>query len=82
MIVYTPLDGMPLTHSVRSQPKHCFLMTRLGNPVPPMVNEIRAAVEDCCAQFDYRVIDAQARVTGRDILLKIWRRQIEILQPK
>lgn len=72
MIIYNPLDGLPISYSIKSQPKHCFLMTRLGNPVPPMVTEMRVAVEECCEQFDYQVIDAQARVTGRDFLLKIW----------
>ena len=48
-------------------------MTRLGNPVPPMVGEIRTAVEESCDGFGFRVIDAQAQVTGRDILLKIWK---------
>lgn len=71
MIIYSPLDGLPISYSIRSQPKHCFLMTRLGNPVPPMVADIRIAVEECCAGFDYQVIDAQTRVTGRDFLLKI-----------
>ena len=47
-------------------------MTRLGNPVPPMVDDIRAAVEAGCSNFNYAVIDARARVTGRDFLLKIW----------
>ena len=73
MIVYNPLDGHPMPHTIQSQPRHCFLMTRLGNPVPPMVEEIRDAVNICCAAFNYSVIDAQTRVTGRDFLLKIWR---------
>ena len=73
MIIYSPLDGLPLPHNVRSHVKHCFLMTRLGNPIPPMVVKMRAAVEECCASYDYSVIDAQARVTGRDFLLKIWK---------
>jgi hypothetical protein len=47
-------------------------MTRLGNPVPPMVAEVREAVKACCQPFDYKVIDARTRVTGRDLLLKIW----------
>ena len=73
MIIYNPLDGQPFAHPIQSQAKHCFLMTRLGNPVPPMVAEIRAAVEDCCRPFGYTVIDAQTKVTGRDFRLKIWR---------
>lgn len=48
-------------------------MTRLGDPVPAAVEEIRVAVENCCREFGYTVIDAQVRVTGRDFLLKIWR---------
>ncbi len=72
MIIYNPLDGLTVPHQIRSEPRHCFLMTRLGNPVPPMVAEIRLAVEACCGPFDYTVIDARTRVTGRDLLLKIW----------
>lgn len=73
MIIYNPQDGLPLQYPIRSQARHCFLMTRLGNPIPPMVGDIRTAVTRCCRAFNYTVIDAQARVTGRDILLKIWR---------
>jgi len=73
MIIYNPLDGYTMPHSIRSQPRHCFLMTRLGNPVPQMVEDIRAAVQECCGDADYTVIDARARVSGRDLLLKIWR---------
>ena len=73
MIIYNPLDGYTIQHQVKSQPKHCFLMTRLGNPVPPIIDEIRVSVQACCDLFGYTVIDAQARVTGRDFLLKIWK---------
>lgn len=73
MIIYSPLDGLPLPHNIQSQAKHCFLMTRIGNPVPPMVEDIRSSVEKCCKSYNYAVIDAQARVTGRDFLLKIWK---------
>ena len=72
MIIYNPLDGYTLQHRVKGKPKHCFLMTRLGNPVPPIVEEIRVSVQACCDPFDYTVIDARAKVTGRDLLLKIW----------
>lgn len=72
MIIYSPLDGHPIQRSIKTQPKHCFLMTRLGKPVPKMVEEMRKAVQKCCKAFDYKVIDAQTRVTGRDVLLKIW----------
>lgn len=73
MIIYSPLDGDAITSSVPSNPRHCFLMTRLGKSIPPGVSEIREAVTAVCISFDYSVIDASARVTGRDFLLKIWR---------
>ncbi len=73
MIIYNPLDGIPLPAPERGRPKHCFLMTRLGNPIPAMVEEIRTAVEECCDNFDYAVIDAASIVSGRDFLLKIWK---------
>jgi len=72
MILYSPLDGQSMQSSIPNQARHCFLMTRLGNPVPPMVTDIRAAIERNCAARDITVIDAQNRVTGRDFLLKIW----------
>lgn len=73
MIIYSPLDGDAITNSVRSKPRHCFLMTRLGKTIPPGVTEIRNAVTAVCTNFHYSVIDASTRVTGRDFLLKIWR---------
>jgi hypothetical protein len=48
-------------------------MTRLGNPVPEAVVDIRDVVTDICNGSDYSVIDASSRVTGRDFLLKIWK---------
>jgi hypothetical protein len=73
MIIYSPLDGDAITSSVLSNPRHCFLMTRLGKSIPIGVSEIRDAVTAVCNDFNYSVIDASARVTGRDFLLKIWR---------
>lgn len=48
-------------------------MTRLGQPIPEPINQIRQIVTEICEQFEYSVIDASSRVTGRDFLLKIWR---------
>lgn len=73
MIIYSPLDGDAITNSAPSNPRHCFLMTRLGKSIPPGVKEIRDAATAVCKKFDYSVIDASNRVTGRDFLLKIWR---------
>lgn len=73
MILYSPLDGDALTSSIPSNPRHCFLMTRLGTPVPEEVEAIRHSLTGLCAAVGYQVIDARARVTGRDFLMKIWR---------
>ena len=48
-------------------------MTKLGKATPSGVKEIREAISIVCNKFNYSVIDASARVTGRDFLLKIWR---------
>jgi len=73
MIIYSPLDGDAITSSVPSNPRHCFLITRLGKPIPPAVESIHRAVTAACGDHGYAVIDASTRVTGRDFLLKIWR---------
>ncbi len=73
MIIYNPLDGDAITSSVPSNPRHCFLMTKLGRPIPPPVVEICNSVTALCGRFNYQVIDASSRVTGRDFLLKIWK---------
>ena len=73
MIIYNPLDGDAFTSSIPSNPRHCFLMTKLGHPVPEPILDIRNAVTEVCKKFNYQVIDAGSRITGRDFLLKIWR---------
>lgn len=67
------MDGDALTSPITSNPRHCFLMTRLGNPVPRGVSDIRRSITEICNEANYKVIDAGSRVTGRDFLLKIWR---------
>lgn len=73
MIIYSPLDGNAITSAIPSKPRHCFLMTKLGPPVPRSVRAIHDIVIELCGDFGYRVIDANSRVTGRDFLLKIWK---------
>ena len=73
MIIYSPLDGDAITSLVQSKPRHCFLMTRLGKMIPAGVQTMRGAITAACAESGYKVIDASARVTGRDFLLKIWK---------
>ncbi len=48
-------------------------MTRLGQPTPKIVKDIKKAVVRACSQFDYTVVDAGTQVEGRDFLIKIWK---------
>ncbi len=73
MIFYNPLDGDAVTITIPSQPRRCFLMTRLGKPRPALIDAIRESVVKCCKKVDYGVIDANTKITGRDFLLKIWK---------
>ena len=73
MIIYSPLDGDALTSVIPGNPRHCFLMTQLGDPIPDGVQRIRDAITRLCSNADYNVIDAGDRVTGRDFLMKIWK---------
>ena len=73
MIIYSPVDGDAITSSLSSNPKTCFLMTHLGEPIPPGVILMNNIVKTCCRTVDFSVVDATAQITGRDYLLKIWR---------
>lgn len=73
MIIYNPLDGEAITTNIPGNLRHCFLMTRLGQPIPPGVERMRHNITAICREADFRVIDASSRVTGRDFLNKIWR---------
>jgi len=73
MIIYNPTDGDAFTSAVKSAPQHCFLMTRLGKPVPKRVQEIGKEIKNCCRDHSYKVIDASPRISSRDFLIKIWK---------
>ncbi|NBB79959.1 MAG: hypothetical protein GVY36_11025 [Verrucomicrobia bacterium] len=73
MIYYKPTDGEIQTTPIESRPKHCFLMTQLGEPVPEKLEEIRVEISDALEGFRYGLLDANSKVTGRDFLIKIWR---------
>ena len=73
MIVYSPIDGLPLPNTETLRPRSCFIMTRLGDPIPNGVIAIRESLTSVCSSFNYSVIDAHAQINGRDILLKIWK---------
>ena len=72
MIVYRPTDGDAHTVPIATRCRTCFLMTRLGDPVPEEVTTIRERVERVFRGADFDVIDANSVTTGRDFLHKIW----------
>lgn len=73
MIVYNPTDGDAITSAIVSKPRHCFLMTRLGKPIPKEIVEISDNIGKICKNLNFTVIDATTKITGRDFLLKIWK---------
>lgn len=73
MIIYSPLDGDAITSSIPSNPKSCFLMTRIGIPIPPVVDDIRVSLDGSLRKYGFSLFDASTKVTGRDFLLKIWK---------
>ena len=73
MIIYSPIDGEVLTSAVRVNPRHCFLMTRLGHPIPDEVQKMRGRITEICHEHGFEVVDAASKISGRDFLLKIWK---------
>lgn len=72
MILYRPVDGDVHSGPVRWRPCTCFVMARLGDPIPRVVEEARDRVDHLLSEHDFASIDADSRTTGRDFLLKIW----------
>lgn len=72
MIVYSPTSGEAHTVPIATRCRTCFLMTRLGAPVPEEVAAIRKTVEGVFREAGFDVIDANSVTTGRDFLHKIW----------
>ena len=73
MIIYDPLSGEAITSSIKNKPRHCFLMTPLGTPIPDEVKKMRKSIEEICIKRKFIPIDANSTITGRDFLLKIWK---------
>ena len=48
-------------------------MTRLGEPIPTGVIEIRDSIIKICKKTNFIVVDAATEISGRDFLLKIWK---------
>jgi len=78
MITYNPLDGDVYTKGIRPRPRTCFVMTKLGTPVPRDVANIRRTLARYAQTVDLTLIDAGSEVTGRDFLAKIWEMLISV----
>ena len=78
MFVYSPADGNVWSRRVGYRARTCFPMTRLGRDVPAEIQEIREALEEILAARDIELIDAHSRITGRDILLKIFDKIVSV----
>lgn len=73
MIIYSPTDGDALTSNVKSLPRHCFVITQLGGVIHPELRHMRHRLNQLCRLHDLTAVDATHKVTGKDILMKIWR---------
>lgn len=72
MILYRLNEGLAYQEKVLYRPRTCFLMTQLGDPVPPEVDAIRKKLKSALDEYDVKLIDADSEVTGGDFLFKIW----------
>lgn len=73
MILYRPTDGDVLMSEVFLRPATCFLMTQLGHSIPDKLRALKKRVTDQLKKKNIKAIDADAVVTGKDFLDKIWR---------
>ena len=72
MIYYNPIQYDPIDKPVVYSPRTCFIMTRLGEPVPEVISEIRLQLSEKLKSLSIKEVDASSIVTGRDFLMKIW----------
>lgn len=61
-----------MTRQIVYRPQTCFIMTKLGSPVPGEIKNIRRTLEKYLHQAGYTSIDANSSIRGKDFLLKIW----------
>ena len=71
MIIYNPTGGDALQTKILYRPKTCFIMTQLGNPIPPKITKIRLRLKKILASNNIKEIDAASVITGKDFMHKI-----------
>lgn len=72
MINYNLIVGDVYSKMIKYRPKTCFMMTKLGKPIPPKIYNMRRTVEKYLKDHNFEIIDASSEVTGRDYLFKIY----------
>lgn len=72
MIFYRPTDGDVDSVPVTWRPRTCFLMSAMGNPLPPEVTSTKRRLRTALRAANFRTVDAASVTTGKDYLLKIW----------
>ncbi|MCC5907836.1 MAG: hypothetical protein JJU13_16600 [Balneolaceae bacterium] len=53
-------------------------MTKLGEPIPEVISEIREKLTRKLDSLNINEFDASSMVTGRDFLLKIWNQILSV----
>lgn len=71
MIRYNPTSGEVFLSSINYRPRHCFLVSKLGEPLPDDIKRMRRTFEKYAKNNDITVIDANSITTGKDFLIKI-----------
>lgn len=72
MINYNPIDGDVYSKMIKYRPRTCFIMTKLGKPIPKEIRNMRRTVAKYLKNHKFEIIDASSKVTGRDFLFKIF----------
>jgi len=72
MINYNPIDGDVYSKRIKYRHRTCFIMTRLGEPIPKEISNMRRTVVKYLNNHKFEIIDASSKVTGRDFLSKIF----------
>jgi len=72
-MIYYNQDREVITEFPKDNPRCCFLMTQLGEPLPDKVVEIRIKLKAQLKKRSIELIDAETYITGKDFLGKIWK---------
>lgn len=71
MIRYNPTSGEVFLSHINYRPRHCFLVSKLGEPLPDDIKRMRRTFEKYAKDNNITVIDANSITTGKDFLIKI-----------